>query len=277
MNNSQQQKIGFIGAGNMASSLIAGLLDSGHDKTCIKISEPNASKREKMARLGVASLPHNQAVAQWADTVILAVKPQIMKTVVKAIASASTPDQPVIISIAAGISTESILRWLGHAAPVIRVMPNTPAQIGQGMSALFASATASERQKQGAQHILQAVGDTLWLEHESQMDLVTAISGSGPAYFFLFMETLIRAACESGMAESMAKKLVLQTALGAATMAAAEHDPQGLRTQVTSPGGTTEQAIEVFLDGQLAALSAKAVKAAARRSAELSTELREND
>lgn len=266
-----KNKIGFIGAGNMASSLIAGLVKSGYDKKLISIADPSAAQIRKMKGLDIRNHVDNLKLSEWADIVILAVKPQIVQKVCKQI---TRDKRPLLISIAAGIRTDTIIKWLGFETAVIRVMPNTPALVRQGMSALYANSETSTDQQQQAESILESVGNTLWLDHEDTMDLVTAISGSGPAYFFLLMETLIAAARNQGLSDEVARKLVLQTALGAAVMASESGvEPAELRRQVTSPGGTTERAIETFLNGGLEKLTEDAITAATERSIELSKQL----
>ena len=263
-------KTGFIGAGNMAGSLIGGMLKSGVAPERIIAADPRPGRACREA--GIALERDNRAVAATADTLVLAVKPQVMQAVCEEIAPAVRQAAPLIISIAAGVRIASIHRWLGGGPlAIIRVMPNTPALVGQGMSALFANARCDAGQKQRAETMLRAVGDALWLADEAEMDAVTALSGSGPAYFFMFMECLIEAGAACGLRPELARRLVLQTALGAAAMAStSKASPQTLRRQVTSPGGTTARALGVLTAGGLQQLVTQATRSAASRAAQLS-------
>ncbi|TNF98148.1 MAG: pyrroline-5-carboxylate reductase [Gammaproteobacteria bacterium] len=270
--------IGFIGAGNMASSLIGGLIKSGFAPETLRASEPAGNIQDRTDRLGIQVTADNCELAQWADIIVLAVKPQVLQNVCKEISTTVAEKQPLLISIAAGIRIQSMMNWLAYDAAIVRVMPNTPALVSMGMSALYANRYVSEGDKAVAQKILQAVGQTLWLDDENKMDGVTAISGSGPAYFFLLMESLITAAGRQGLDEDTARQLVLQTALGTAEMAMhSEADPSELRRRVTSPGGTTESAIGVFQDNHFEDITVSAVSAAAKRSVELSEILGEDN
>ncbi len=264
------EKIGFIGAGNMARSIIGGMLNSGYAADHIRASDPTPNEND----IGVQLMSDNHDVASWADVLVLAVKPQVLKTVCEDISDNVQDSKPLILSIAAGIRSEAIDTWLGSNTAIIRVMPNTPALIGLGMSGMFANANCTTENKAISEKIMNSIGEHIWLDQETGIDAVTAISGSGPAYFFLFIEGLIEAAIKQGLSEDAAKKLALQTARGAAQMAyESEHDAAELRRRVTSPGGTTEQAIKTFQDNQLIQLIDKAVDAAAKRSVELSEEL----
>ncbi len=266
-----EAKIGFIGAGNMACSLIGGMLRAGYRSDLIIAADPQINQRAKS--LGIEVTTNNQAVALCSDVLVFAVKPQILKQVCKQLSGSMGETHPFIISVAAGIRIESIQRWLQHRAPIIRVMPNTPALIGQGMSAMFANPECSDAQKKIAEQIMQTVGQTVWLMVEKDIDTATAISGSGPAYFFLFIESLIEAAISHGLSTDTARHLALQTALGASGMVSLSGEaPAELRRQVTSPGGTTEQAIKILINGKLPELIRQAVDAAIRRSEQLSEE-----
>ncbi len=265
-----EAKTGFIGAGNMAGSLIGGMLRAGYRNDRIIAADPQAKS------LGVEVTTSNRDVALCSDILVLAVKPQILKPVCQELASHMQEVRPLIISIVAGIRIESIQRWLQRRSPIMRVMPNTPALTGQGMSALFAGPGCSKAQKTMAEQIMQTVGQTVWLTTEQEIDAVTAISGSGPAYFFLFIELLIEAAIGQGLPPDTARHLVVQTALGASGMVGLTgEEPAKLRHQVTSPGGTTEQAIKILINGKLPELVRQAVDAATRRSRQLSEELGE--
>lgn len=266
-----EAKTGFIGAGNMAGSLIGGMLRAGYRSDRIVAADPQPNPQTQS--LGIEITMNNRDVALCSDVLVLAVKPQILKQVCKELSGYMQEIRPLIISIAAGIRIESIQRWLQHKSSIIRVMPNTPALTGQGMSALFANPECSDVQKTMAEQLMQSVGQTVWLEAEREIDTVTAISGSGPAYFFLFIESLIEAAICRGLPPDTARRLAVQTARGASSMLGpAGEGPAELRHRVTSPGGTTEQAIKVLLNGRLPELVREAVDAAARRSEQLSEE-----
>jgi pyrroline-5-carboxylate reductase len=210
---------------------------------------------------------------QGADVVVFAVKPQVMQAAARGVAAALQVDKPLVISIAAGVTSTDLDRWLGGGMSIVRVMPNTPALLGAGAAALWATPKVSAGQRQMAQSLMEAVGIALWIDDESLMDAVTALSGSGPAYFFLLMECMEAAALELGLPAGTARALVLQTALGAAKMAIESGvAPPDLRAQVTSPHGTTAAALQVFEDGKYAALVQKALTAARDRGRELSQE-----
>lgn len=263
--------IGFIGAGNMARSLAGGLLQNGWPKEAVILADPNAEQRRTIAEaLGVTALADNNAVAQQADVLVLAVKPQALKAVSQNLQAAVRAKRPLIISIAAGVRTQDLARWLGGDLPIVRAMPNTPALVGAGSTGLFANAFTSEAHRNQAESVLRAVGLVVWLADEAQIDIVTALSGSGPAYFFLVMEALERAAIEAGLDARTARLLTVETAYGAAKMALEdEEDPALLRARVTSPGGTTERALAVLQQGDIAGLFTRALNAAAARSREL--------
>lgn len=266
------QKIGFIGGGNMASSLINGLVASGHDPALIWVSDINPDIPAALTNaLQVNTAQDNAEVVAAVDVVVLAVKPQTLKTVAENLAASIRIRQPLVVSVAAGVSQASLAAWLGAETAIVRCMPNTPALVLTGASALHANANVSDAQRDLAENIMRSVGITLWLEQESDIDAVTAVSGSGPAYFFLLMEAMEKAAVELGLQESVARLLVQQTALGAAKIALESSEtPEQLRRRVTSPGGTTEQAINVFGQAGLVALVSKAMHAARDRSIELS-------
>lgn len=270
--------IAFVGAGNMAASLIGGLRAQGVPAQNIRASEPGAEQRERLhAEHGIATFASNAEAIAGAQLIVLAVKPQVMKAVCLDLAPHLVPDQ-VIISIAAGISCASLEQWLGEQAdaprPVVRCMPNTPALLRQGVSGLFANPRVSAEQKAQAEQVLSAVGLALWLDEEAQLDAVTAVSGSGPAYFFLLIEAMTAAGEKLGLPRDTAARLSIQTALGAARMASeSEVDAAELRRRVTSPNGTTEAAINTFQAGGFEALVQQALNAAANRSAELAEQL----
>ena len=266
--------LAFIGAGNMAGSLIAGLIADGTDPTRLRVADPDPEKLRAMtARFGVVTLADNPEAAAGADVVVLAVKPQVLKGVAEALAPMVREHRPLVVSVAAGIRETDLCRWLGGDAAVVRAMPNTPALVGSGATALYANPRVSQTQRSLAESVLRAVGLTLWLDDEQLMDAVTAVSGSGPAYFFLVMEAMQEAARQLGLPAETARLLTLQTAFGAAKMALeSTEEPGGLRQRVTSPGGTTEKALGVLEDGALRGLFLKAIEAAATRSRELADE-----
>ncbi len=275
----ENYRIGFIGGGNMARSLVGGLIAGGLDATRLQVAEPDAARRAELdERFGVTTSDDNGAVASAVDVLVLAVKPQVLHAVVTRLAPVLGPRPPLLISIAAGVRAESIARWLGRPLALVRAMPNTPALVRSGATALFANPEVSANQRSRAESIMRAVGQTLWIDDEALMDAVTALSGSGPAYFFLFMEALEQAAIDLGLEPGAARLLTLETAQGAARMAlSSEEGPAQLRERVTSPGGTTEAALGVFAEGGFAALIARALAAARDRSDELAVQLDRDD
>lgn len=266
--NTLHPLVGFIGAGNMARSLAGGLLKNGWQRERIILSDPESTQRQAIETvLGIKAFADNNEIAAHADILVLAVKPQILADVTKALAATAQKKKPLVVSIAAGVRIEEIDRWLGGGFPIVRAMPNTAALIGSGASGLYANARVNETMRNQAESILRAVGIAVWLEDEYLMDVVTALSGSGPAYFFLVMEALEQAAIESGLDPKQARLLTLETAFGAAKMALEGHEePSQLRRRVTSPGGTTEQAVKVLEEGGLRRLFKNAVQAASDRA-----------
>jgi pyrroline-5-carboxylate reductase len=266
-----QATLCFIGAGNMAGSMIGGLVSKGYPADKIIACDINQERLDQLQTDFNISCESdiNKAVSQ-AAIVILAVKPQVMQSVCGEITH--TQHKPLFISIAAGLREMDINRWLGGGLPMVRCMPNTPALVAQGAAGLYANQQVSELQKQQAESIMQSTGITVWVKSESQLDAVTAISGSGPAYFFLFIEALEKAGIQLGLDAETSAKLARQTALGAATMAV-DKDVVNLRQQVTSPGGTTEQAIASFISNDIYGIVAQATKAANTRSIELAEQL----
>ncbi len=266
--------IAFIGGGNMARSLIGGLIADGFAADCVRIADPDRERLERLAQdFGVCATGSNTEAAQQAQVVVLAVKPQSMKAACEELTGCADGSR-LFLSIAAGIRETSLRQWLGEGTPIVRAMPNTPALVQSGATALYANAAVSGRQREAAESILRAVGLTLWVEDEAQMDAVTALSGSGPAYFFLVMEALEAAGRELGLPEDSARLLTLQTAFGAAKMALeSEEDVAALRRRVSSPGGTTERALQVLEERGLRASFAQALQAACARSAELAEAL----
>lgn len=262
--------IGFIGAGNMASALVGGLLARGHAPKNLALADTNLQQLSGFQEQGVFTSAHNAQVVQRSDVLVLAVKPQVLRDVLKPLAADIQQRQPLIISIAAGIPSDSIQRWAGGEVAIVRAMPNTPALVQTGATGLYANAKVTAEQRLLAETILGAVGLTVWLDSEQLIDSVTAVSGSGPAYFFYVMEAMIAAGCQLGLDEKTARSLTLQTALGAAQMAiTSDVAPAELRRRVTSPGGTTEQAIAVFEHAQLQEIFTKALQACAQRGGEL--------
>lgn len=268
-------QIAFIGAGNMAGSIIGGLLESGHPASAISAADPFPDSLKRIAELGpIATYADNADAVAAADVIILAIKPQVMAEAAASIAQAVQANGALVISIAAGITIASMQARLGEQAAIVRCMPNTPALLRCGASGLYANAQANATQRELAAYVLNAVGLTRWVEREEELDAITALSGSGPAYFFLFMEAMIDAACDLGLERETATELALQTALGASRMALENDiDLVELRRRVTSPGGTTERAIQSFEENRLRDVVAQALQAAADRAAEMAREM----
>ncbi len=268
------RKLAFIGGGNMAAALISGLLKRGLQRGNCTVSDPSAEQRQRLTRdFGISATADNVLAVQDAEVVVLAVKPQQMRSVALALAPHLQAMRPLLISVAAGIPHAAISGWVGPAIAIVRTMPNRPALNGFGATGLYAPAGVGRAHRDMAESIMRAVSATVWVEHESQMDTVTALSGSGPAYFFLFMEALEAAAHDRGLPLDVAHRLTLETALGAAQMARESADTLAtLRQQVTSKGGTTAAALEVLDAAGLRDIVARAVAAADRRSAELAAE-----
>ena len=264
--------IGLIGAGNMAQSLVRGLLQAGHPASRLHVADPDPAQLEQVGALHASVGIHgdNREVAESADVLVLAVKPQLMAGVARQLASGARPRGQLILSVAAGITLGSLRTWFGPETPLVRVMPNQPATIGAGISGLAASATIGDRERDIAQYIAAATGQAVWLQDEMLMDAVTAVSGSGPAYFYLLMEHMERAAVELGLSPELAAALTRETALGAARVVIETRaEPAALRAAVTSPGGTTAAALRVFAAANLDAIVLAALTAARDRSAEL--------
>jgi len=261
--------LSFIGGGNMARSLIGGLIARGTAPGSIIVSDPVASQRDALAKeYGVAVTDDNRVAVQDSPLVILAVKPQQMRDVASGIADVM-PRDALIVSVAAGIRASDIQRW-AQGRPVVRCMPNRPALQGCGMTALYATQDVAKDARRRAEDILAAVGATLWVDDEAHMDVVTAVSGSGPAYFFLLIEILEQTGIALGLSATVANRLAVETAYGAGTMAReASESPATLREQVTSKGGTTEAALKHLEAHEVRAIFADAIAAAARRSTEL--------
>lgn len=255
----------------MATSLIGGLVEGGGAAADIWVAEPLEAQRSNLQkRFGVHVTADNNEAVRNAETIVLAVKPQAMKGVIQGLAISAQQQHPLVVSIAAGIPEGSIATWLGYEARIVRCMPNTPSLLGCGATALYANARVSQTERNTAQDILGAAGITLWVEDEDMIDAVTALSGSGPAYFFMLMEHMVTAGQSLGLTEDVATRLTLQTALGAARMALeGSDDPATLRAKVTSAGGTTERALSIFSQGGIESLINRALTGARDRSREL--------
>lgn len=272
---SKSPTISFIGAGNMASAIIGGMLDSGFKASNIWASAPNDDHLQSIRkRFGISVTTDNRYCAQQADMVVLAVKPQAMADVCRDIAPIAQNTRPLMVSIAAGLGTDTLDEWLGGGLPIARVMPNTPSLVGKGAAGLFANDSVSSAQKEMVQSVFEGIGIAVWVEDEALLHGVTALSGSGPAYFFLMLESLEAAATEAGVNSETARQLAIQTMAGAAEMAAkSEHDPAQLKKNVMSPNGVTEQAIHTFEEGGMRDLVKKAYNSAYKRSEEMAKEL----
>ena len=264
--------ITFIGGGNMARSLIGALIREGTPAASITVAELNADLRKALVRdFGVSVHDNATAAANGATVLVLAVKPQGMKAVCHELAPVVATTRPLLISIAAGIRVSQLRDWFGTELPIVRSMPNTPALIGAGATGLIANTATDARQRALAEAILGAAGSTSWIGSEALMDTVTALSGSGPAYFFLLVEALEDAAVAQGMPRETARALATQTCLGAGRMLVEEGEPPAvLRERVTSPGGTTAAALNALAAGNLRGLVTNAVAAATARGRELS-------
>jgi pyrroline-5-carboxylate reductase len=268
------QTIAFIGGGNMARSLIGGLATRGRSAHDIVVADPlRASLDALKSRYGVRVTNDNAAAARGASIVVLAVKPQDLHPVVNQIKTELLASRPLVLSVAAGIRATAIQRWAG-GLPVVRAMPNRPALQGHGITALYATPEVDAPGRRTAEDLLATVGSTLWIGRESDMDVVTAVSGSGPAYFFLLIELLEQAATELGLPPEVSRKLATETAFGSGAMAReAAESAAVLRQQVTSKGGTTEAALHHLDSNGVRKLFIDAVAAAARRSKQLADEL----
>ncbi|HJO12102.1 MAG: pyrroline-5-carboxylate reductase [Gammaproteobacteria bacterium] len=277
----ESSNIGFIGAGNMASSLIHGLLKQDVAADNLWACDIDGEKLSQItSSTGIRSASSSD-IARSADVILLAVKPQVMKQVCLGLKNGIKSRPCLLISIAAGISLVNLQAWLGagknNGSAIVRCMPNTPALVGKGATALFANQEVTTDQRKLAEQILSAVGITVWVDREEDIDAVTALSGSGPAYFFLLMEAMQSVAAEMGLSQNVARKLTIQTALGAASLAlAGDEDTADLRRRVTSPGGTTEKAIATFESGDFRGLVKSALLDAQSRSIELAEEFGEN-
>lgn len=268
---STQPVITILGAGNMGSALAGGLIAHHCTPNHIWITDPDAAKLNHLQQsLKVQVTQHNEEALAHAQVIILAIKPQLIKTVLEPLAPIIQKNKPLIISIAAGTTIETIQQCLKGNIAIVRAMPNTPALIGCGATGLFANNYVTQAQRQLSESIMRAVGIVVWVAHEDNINDVTAVSGSGPAYFFLVMEAMQEVGIQLGLSADTARLLTLQTAYGAAKMALdSDKTVKELRAQVTSPKGTTEAAIQVFEQGGLRTLIEKALKRAKQRSEEL--------
>ncbi|MCM2973611.1 pyrroline-5-carboxylate reductase [Larsenimonas suaedae] len=267
------QKLSFIGAGNMASAIFGGLIDSGYPADHITATSPDQGQLDALKeRYAINTTTDNAQAVRDADVVVLAIKPQIMKDVCAPLAE-HLSHKPVIVSVAAGLKVDTLDHWLGGGHAIIRCMPNTPALVGEGASGLYANARVGAEQRETATRLLEAVGIVEWVEEESLLDAVTAVSGSGPAYFFLILEALEAAGVNRGLPLEIARRLAIQTAFGAAKMARdSDQDPAQLKRNVMSPKGTTEQAVFSFENAGIKAMFDDATRACAERASDMSDE-----
>jgi pyrroline-5-carboxylate reductase len=272
MNQPLNTRIAFVGGGNMARAMLGGLLARGIDPERIAVSDPDAASRASLAQqYGVNVTADNREAVAGAQVVVLAVKPQVLAEVLKPLAPELQLSRPLLVSVAAGIRTAELAAWSGEGVPVVRAMPNRPALVGAGATGLYAAPSVGDAQRALATELMSATGLAVWVDDEAQIDTVTALSGSGPAYFFRLAELMAEAATATGLAPEVARQLAAQTLAGAGRLVAAEAEPDlaAMRAAVTSKGGTTAAALAVF-DGQgLPALVQAAMRAAAERSREL--------
>ncbi len=270
----QSPHIAFIGAGNMSGAIINGLLGSGVKPQSLRASTASSESLTPWRDKGLSVSTDNNAIIEGADIVVLGVKPQGLRAVCEQIAPSIRQSKPLVISVAAGIGLGSLQQWLGEGLAIVRSMPNTPSRLGCGATGLVANDRVSDRQREQTEQLLNAVGICCWVDSEAELDAVIAVSGSGPAYFFLFVEAMIAAGEKLGLSRDVATRLANQTALGAARMLSETgEDAATLRRQVTSPGGTTAEAIETFLNNELPATVEQAMRAAVTRAQAMSREL----
>jgi pyrroline-5-carboxylate reductase len=264
--------IGFIGGGNMSTSLVVGLIESGWDPDKIIVSDPNIEKRDKLVeQLKITAINDNKQLASKVDVIILGIKPNNVKEVLTSIQNEIKEKQPLILSVAAGITTKQISTWVNNQSyPIVRAMPNTPALIRQGATGVFANSYTNNAYKKLTTKILEAVSCIAWIQEESQIDIVTALSGSGPAFFFYFIETLIQSAKKLGLDEQSAHKLCLQTAIGSALLAKDASSLKELRERVTSKGGTTQAGLNCLMSESFQNIIENTIKSASLRGKEIS-------
>lgn len=271
-NTSAQPNIAFIGAGNMAKAVIAGLIRAGYEAKKITVTAPSLTNREKLhQQFGVLHTDNNSQAVKDANVIILAVKPQLMESVCEVFAGEINGSGKLVITLAAGIRTERYLSWFGHDCSLVRVMPNTPSLIGEGMSGVYASEHVNQQQKSFTQTLLTAIGKYVWLENEADINLVIAAAGSAPAYFFVFMQAMHEAAIKMGCSPEQAIELVRQAGIGAMALVKeqTELDFKTLAAQVTSKGGTTAEALNTFEHLQLNHTVESAMRAAVKRAEEM--------
>lgn len=271
----EAKRITFIGAGNMASAIFKGMLANGYPPECITATSPDATALQRLTEsLGIHTTTDNVAAIAQAEVVVLAVKPQIMKSVCEALAPQAVKTRPLFVSVAAGLHAQTLNTWLGGDQAIVRCMPNTPSLVKTGASGLFALPSVAPVQREFTDQLLSGIGIVEWVEQESLLDVVTAISGSGPAYFFMVFEMMEKAAIELGMPAEAARRLILQTGLGSVRMAQQTGDTfEQLKRNVMSPKGTTERAIQTFESEGIEALFLKAMQACADRADEMSREM----
>ncbi|RUM93444.1 MAG: pyrroline-5-carboxylate reductase [Thiothrix sp.] len=269
-------RLSFIGGGNMARSLIGGLLQNDWPANQISVADPNPEQGTRLHQINPAIIlsSDNIAAAKSADVLVFATKPQVLQSIAREVADSVQKQRPLIVSIAAGIYSADIDRWLGKGLPIVRCMPNTPALVQSGATGLFANKHVSEPQKELAEKLLRSVGITVWLDEEKQLDIVTALSGSGPAYIFLVIEAMQTAAEQMGLTSETARMLSIETVFGSAKLALESEDEVAtLRERVTSKGGTTEKALQVLENGDLRNLFYNAMKGAEERAEKLAEQL----
>ena len=266
--------IAFVGGGNMARSLVAGLRAQGTPARSIRVAEPVAELRASLHRdFGVDVFADASEAVASSGAWVLAAKPQALRAICEDLSAIAQRERPLLVSIAAGVGTAQLQRWLGGGMAIVRAMPNTPALLGAGMTGLFAGIDVTTAGRLRAERLFAATGRTAWIDEEAKMDAVTAVSGSGPAYVFLLAEALLDAAQAQGLSAEESRTLVLQTIVGAARMLTdGDASPAELRARVTSPGGTTQAAIDVFEQGGFRALVVRAIETARRRGQQLSSE-----
>lgn len=275
MDTRLEEPLAFIGGGNMARALIAGLVANGLPTAALRVGEPMAAPRDALVRdfPGLIVTPSNATAVAGAGSWIFAVKPQQMAAVAVELAPVAAAERPLVVSLAAGIRVAALESWLGGHATIVRSMPNCAAMFGAGITGLYTAPATATAARDRAERLFRTVGDTVWLPAESDLDAVTAISGSGPAYVFLLIEMLEAAALAEGLAADVARRLAVATAAGAARMAQQSgSEPATLRERVTSPAGTTAAALAVLEAADIRATFLRAVRAARRRAAELAAQ-----
>jgi len=267
-----QDTIAFVGGGHMARSLLTGMIANGVDPQSIRVADPVSSLRDALlADFGVRVFIDNADAVGDAGIWILGVKPQLMRGICESLATHAQRARPLVVSVAAGVTTLQLDRWLGGDMPIVRAMPNAAAVLGAGVTGLYANHQVDAAGCRRAERLLWASGETVWVSDEARMDAVTAVSGSGPAYLFLLAEAMVEAALAEGLPADVAHNLVVQTLLGSARMLSEENaTPSELRRRVTSPQGTTETAMDVLVEGGFPGLVARAIHAATQRGRQLS-------